>query len=124
MVVGLALFAAAMWAAWLGWDNEYYLVDGVAHGPYRDWQVIGCGLSIAVGAVLAQMWTRGSTLVAALSAAAIVGFAVPWTVQAAATDDSGLFVVGLLMLLVGGFAGLALLLMLTGAAVRRLGPSG
>ena len=47
----LALVGAAMWFAWLGWDDEYYFVDGVAQGPYRAWQVIGCGLCVALASV-------------------------------------------------------------------------
>ena len=35
VAVLLALFAATMWFAWLGWDHTYYDVDGVAQGPYR-----------------------------------------------------------------------------------------
>lgn len=118
VLLGLALFAAAMWAAWLGWDTEYYEVDGVQHGPYREWQVVGCGLSVVVGAVLAQVLLRSTAMVAPLAAAAVVGFAVPWTMSAASTDDSGLFVVGAVMLLVGGFIALAALLAVTGAVLR------
>ena len=77
----LALFAAAMWFAWLGWDQEYYLVDGVAQGPYRAWQVLGC--------------------------------------DAASTDDSGLWVVGLLFLLVGSGLGLLVLLTITAVVAAR-----
>lgn len=120
MLVALALLAAGLWAAWLGWDTEYYEVGGVAQGPYREWQVIGCGLSVAAAAVLAQVWARGGTGVVALAAAATVGFAVPWTVHAAATDESGLFIVGLMMLLAGGVFSLTVLLTLTGAIIRRL----
>ena len=29
----LALVAAGMWFAWLGWDQEYYLVDGERQAP-------------------------------------------------------------------------------------------
>ena len=119
VLVALALLAAAAWAAWLGWDTEYYEVDGVAHGPYRGWQVIGCGLCVAAGAVVAQWWLRRPTFVVAPAVAATVGVAVPWTVQAAATDDTGLFVVGLVMLLAGGTVGLSLLLSITGAVLRR-----
>ena len=100
--VALGVFAAAMWFAWLGWDHEYYQVDGVAQGPYRAWQVIGVGLSIAVAAVLAYLWVRGVWAIFVLAAAAIIGFAVPWTLDAASNDDTGLFMVGLLFLLVGG----------------------
>ena len=85
----LALFAAAMWFAWLGWDQEYYLVDGVAQGPYRAWQVLGCGLSISAAAVLAYLWAPSVWAVFVLAAAADLGFAVAWSRDAASTDDSG-----------------------------------
>lgn len=117
----LAIVTAAMWFAWLGWDDEYYFVDGVAQGPYRAWQVIGCGLCIAAASVVAYLWTRGWTPVFVLAAAAVVGFAVPWTVHAASTDDSGLFVVGLGLLLVGGGGALAGLLAITAVIASRPG---
>lgn len=109
----LAAFAAGMWFAWLGWDHEYYRVEGVAQGPYRPWQVVGCAVSIGIAAVLAYLWTRGTWAVFLLAAAGVVGFAVPWTRDAAAADDSGLFVVGLLFLLVGGGVVLTTLLAIT-----------
>lgn len=109
--IGLAAFAAAMWFAWLGWDHEYYLVDGIPQGPYRAWQVIGCGAAILLATVATYVWVRGTLAIFMLSAAAALGFAVPWTIDAAATDDSGLFVIGLIMLLV--LAGGGLLLVLT-----------
>ncbi len=111
----LGLFAAAMWLAWLGWDHEYYEVDGVAQGPYRAWQVVGCGLSIAVAAVLAYLWVRKVWAIPVLAAAGVLGFAVPWTVAAIATDDSGLWAVGLVFLVIGGGIGLAMVLTLTAA---------
>lgn len=117
----LALVGAAMWFAWLGWDGEYYFVDGVAQGPYRAWQVVGCGLCVALASVAAYLWVRGWAAVLVLPAAAVIGFAVPWTVHAASTDDSGLFVVGLLMLLVGGGGALAALLGITAAIAGRSG---
>lgn len=118
--LGFGLFAAAMWFAWLGWDDEYHLVDGVAQGPYQAWQVLGCGAAIAVGAVVAYLWVREPWGVPVLAAGGILGFAVPWTVDAAATDDSGLFVVGLLLLLVGGGVGLTVLLGVTAALASLL----
>jgi hypothetical protein len=114
----LAVFAAAMWFAWLGWDDEYYYVDGFAQGPYRAWQVIGCGLAIATAAVLAYRWVRQFAAVFVLAAAADLGFAVPWAVHASTTDDSGLWVVGLLLLLVGSGVGLVVLLALTDSVLR------
>ena len=117
--LGLAVFAAAMWAAWLGWDDDYYTVDGVQQGPYRTWQVLGCGACVAAGAVLAQAWarTRGAVV---LAVAGAVGFAVPWSVQTASTDDSGLWVVGLVLLLGGAVIGLVLLLTVAAAVRGRL----
>lgn len=117
--LALGLFAAGMWGAWLGWDHEYYLVDGVAQGPYRAWQVVGCALSVAVASVLAYLWVRGGAAVVVLAVAALVGFAIPWAVDASASDDTGLWAVGLVFLLVGGAVGLSLLLGVVAAVVRR-----
>ncbi|MCW2737662.1 hypothetical protein [Nocardioides sp.] len=58
-------------------------------------------------------------MVVPLAAAAVVGFSVPWTFHAAATDDSGLFIVGLVMLLAGGLIALTVLLTITAAVLRR-----
>ncbi|MGN0065516.1 MAG: hypothetical protein ACI379_14860 [Nocardioides sp.] len=106
----LAVFSAAMWFAWLGWDHEYYLVDGVEQGPYRPWQVIGCAAAIALAGLAAQLWSRSVWGVVVLSAAAVIGFAVPWSLDAAATDDSGLYVIGLFMIVIGGGIALTALL--------------
>ena len=115
--VALGLFAAAMWFAWLGWDHEYYLVDGVAQGPYRAWQVIGCGVSIVVATVAAYLWVPRPSAVFVLAGAAATGFAVPWA-HDASSDDTGLWLVGLIMLAVGGCLGLAVVLLVTDALVK------
>ena len=114
-VLALAVLAAAMWFAWLGWDDDYHLVDGVPQGPYRAWQVVGCAVSIALAAVLAQLWVRRAWAMVLLAPAAVIGFAVPWGVDAAASDDSGLWVVGLVFLLVGGGVALLVVLAVTAA---------
>ncbi len=120
--VALAIFAAAMWFAWLGWDHEFYDVDGVAQGPYRTWQVAGCGLSIVSAAVLAFLRVPRTAAIFVLAIAADLGFAVPWAVDASREDASGLWVVGLFFLVVGGGVGLAVLLAAT-SVVRASGPS-
>lgn len=120
--VALGFFAAAMWGAWLGWDQEYYQVDGVPHGPYRAWQVLGCALSIAAAAIFAYLRVPGIRSVFVLTAASVIGFAVPWTVHAAITDDSGLWIVGALFLLVGGGVGMLILLTLTAVTTTRRPP--
>ncbi len=116
--VALGLFSAGMWLAWLGWDHEYYLVDGVPQGPYEAWQVVGCGLAIAVAAMIAYLWVRRAVAILSLTAAATIGFAVPWSVDASASDDTGLWGVGLIFLLVGGGAGIAILLAVTAAIAK------
>jgi hypothetical protein len=113
----LMLFSAGMWFAWLGWDHEYYLVDGVPQGPYRAWQVVGCGAAIAAASVLAYLRVRDVMGIFVLAAAAVVGFAVPWSWDAS-SDETGMWVVGLFMLLIGGGAGLAMLLGATHALAQ------
>jgi hypothetical protein len=117
----LALFSAAMWFAWLGWDHEYYLVDGYPQGPYRAWQVIGCGASIAVAAVAAYLLVRRIAAIFTLAPAAVLGFAIAWGQDAATTDDSGLWVIGLGMILVGGTGALLALLAVTAAVAGTRG---
>ena len=111
-----------MWFAWLGWDHEYYQVNGVAQGPYRAWQVLGCALSISTAAILAYLWAPSVWAVFVLAAAADIGFAIPWALNAASTDDSGLWVVGLLFLLVGTGLGLLAVLTITAVVAARRRP--
>jgi hypothetical protein len=105
-LVLLPLVTAFMWLAWLGWDHEYYQVDGVAQGPYRDWQVAGCGVTIVVAIVLAWALVRRPWAILAIPLLGALGVAVPWSIDAARTDETGLWLVGLLMLLIGGGVGL------------------
>ncbi len=116
--VALAVCSAAMWFAWLGWDHEYYLVDGVAQGPYRPWQVVGCGVSIVVAAVVAYGLVRRVSAVLPLALSGTLGIAVPWAVDAGRTDESGLWVVGLVLLLAGGFVGLLVVTAVASAFLR------
>lgn len=109
--LALALFAAAMRFAWLGWGHRD---DGVEQGPYRVGQVAGCALSIATGTVLAHVRVRKEGAILPLALAADLGVAVPWAFDAS-SDSSGLWVVGLGMLLIGAGGGLALLLTATNA---------
>jgi hypothetical protein len=115
--LALALFTAAMWFAWLGWDHEYYLVDGVAQGPYRAWQVIGCGVTIVTATVAASLWAPRASSIVVLAGAAVTGFAVPWVFDAS-SDDTGMWVVGLMLLAVGGGLGLGLVLLVTDVLVK------
>lgn len=108
--VVLALAAAALWGAWLGWDHTYQVVDGNQTGPYTAWQVVGCGACVVLAAVVARFFARHWLAVLVLPPLAATGFAIPWTIDAARTDDSGLFMVGALFLWFGVTFGLALVL--------------
>jgi hypothetical protein len=99
-VAAVAVLAALLWYGWLGWDTQYQIDPdtGVASGPYEAWQVIGCALSLLVvfvGALLA-----GVRPVPA-SAALTLAFTAAWTATAAPNDETGLYGVGMVMLLVG-----------------------
>jgi hypothetical protein len=108
-----AVIACAAWFAWLGWDHSYYVVHGVTHGPYRPWQVVGCGATVAAGAVAAFLRSRRFWSMFVIVPATLVGFAIPWGLDAA-SDETGMWVVGLVYLVVGGGIGLGSLLVLVG----------
>jgi peptidoglycan/LPS O-acetylase OafA/YrhL len=110
----LALFTAAMWFAWLGWDHEYYKVNGVYQGPYRPWQVIGCGATVVAATVLAYLRVRTTGAVFVMAGAAAFGFAAPWSWDAS-SDDTGLWLVGLVFLSIGASVGLMVVLAVTHA---------
>jgi hypothetical protein len=101
--LALALSTVAVWWAWLGHDTEYD-VDPVTMsetGPYSPAQVIACVLSLgvlaAVGGLLARPWLVMVTMT--------VSFTIAWAAQAAATDDSGLWPVGAVLVAAGTSAG-------------------
>ncbi|AGL16058.1 hypothetical protein L083_2548 [Actinoplanes sp. N902-109] len=106
IVGGLAVAAlsAGSWLAWMGWDHEYQVdprTDTVS-GPYETWQVAGCAVSLLVLLVavllLGVRWFVAAPMMT-------VAFTAAWTVTAAATDDSGLYGVGAVALLLGLAAG-------------------
>ena len=104
-VLAVAVLSAASWFAWMGWDHQYQIVDGEPTGPYETWQVVGCVLSLLavfVGALLLRVraW--------AAAAALVLAFTIAWTAQASGADDSGMYAVGAIGLLVGLIAGTAL----------------
>jgi hypothetical protein len=104
--VGFSLLAAALsvatWWAWLGWDEEYqYDANGVASGPYEAWQVIGTALTLGLIAGVAA--TRVSFLI--VTPAVIIPFTVAWSIHAAGRDETGMWGVGAMAILVLGGLG-------------------
>jgi hypothetical protein len=102
-VVGVLIVAAGSalsWLTWLGWDHQYQQdpVTGVWSGPYEAWQVVGCALSLLALFVAALL---GGVRPVPASAALTLAFTAAWTAEAAPQDVTGLYGVGMLMLLVG-----------------------
>jgi hypothetical protein len=115
----VVVLSVVAWAAWLGWDQEYYLdpATGTSAGPYRPWQVVGCVLTLLVAAVLA-----GWVLRAAVAALLVtVPFTVCWAVAAGSQDETGLFLVGALLIAGGLFLGSWAVAAVTGRTISRRG---
>lgn len=116
--LAVAVLSALAWFAWMGWDSQYQVdpVTQVSSGPYEAWQVIGCGLSLLalfVAALLAGI----RPLLA--GAALTLAFTAAWTATAARADDTGLYVVGM-MLVLGGLAMATTVVSLVVLGLRRL----
>jgi hypothetical protein len=106
-VLGLVGSTVASWWLWLGWDTEYQIdpATGASSGPYEAWQVIGCVLSLGVIAVVGGLLLRPWIVVPAMT----VAFTVAWSFAAAASDDTGLWVIGAVLIFMGMAAGTAAL---------------
>ncbi|GAA3336197.1 hypothetical protein GCM10020358_07400 [Amorphoplanes nipponensis] len=124
-LAGLSALAAATvfaWWVWLGRDTTMYLdpETGDYAGPYTTAQVAGLVLTLVallVAAVL--LW------VPALPAAAVmtVALTAAWTVNAAREDETGLYLVGTIMVLVGMTAGTTVIALLTSWLCGRRRPA-
>lgn len=96
--LAVAVLSAGAWFGWLGWDTERD-VDPVTQqstGPYEVWQALGCGVTllvVLVGALLVGV--RAPVACAAMTLA----FTAAWTTTAATADESGLFAIGGVLML-------------------------
>ncbi|WP_039932981.1 hypothetical protein [Streptomyces viridochromogenes] len=115
-ILVLAGVSAAMWAAWLGWDQHRDVQpDGSTTGPYEAWQVIGLVLTLLVPVC----WAASRRHIAG----AVLGTTVGLTVAAFydwSDDASGLFVVGV-VLVMSGTLGVTALVSVVTASVKRDG---
>ncbi|MEU6811821.1 hypothetical protein ABZ920_23155 [Streptomyces sp. NPDC046831] len=102
-VLVLAGVSLALWAAWLGWDQHRDVrSDGSTTGPYEAWQVIGLVFTLFVPVCWAASRRH--------FAAAVLGTTTGLTVAAYADwsdDASGLFMVGVGMVMTGSLAATA-----------------
>ncbi|MER6446930.1 hypothetical protein [Streptomyces venezuelae] len=97
VALALAMMAAAAWAAWLGWDQHRDVQpDGSQTGPYEAWQVIGLGLTLLVPVCWAAYRGRAAGVVVGVTAGLTGAAAYDWS-----DDASGLFVIGVGMVMVG-----------------------
>ncbi|MFF0461609.1 hypothetical protein [Streptomyces mexicanus] len=100
LLAGLSL---VMWAVWLGWDQHRDIQpDGTTTGPYQAWQVTGLVLTLLV----ATCWTtlRGHGVAAVLGTTAGLTVASYWDWS---DDASGLFVIGVGVIMFQSLAGTA-----------------
>lgn len=79
--------------------------------------MIACGAVIVLACTAAFWYLRRESLIAVIPLTAVVGFAVPWAIWAS-RDDTGLWLAGLIFLLVGGTMGLTAWLAVGYAAVE------
>ncbi|AZM48021.1 hypothetical protein DMB38_21530 [Streptomyces sp. WAC 06738] len=109
-LVLLAGAAAGAWAAWLGWDQEREVSGDTETGPYAVWQVGGLVLTLLV-AVAVVAYVR-HFVPAVLGSTAGLTFAsyYDWS-----DDNTGLFAVGVALILMGTFVGSALVAVAVGA---------
>lgn len=113
----VVVLTVVAWWIFLGRDvvRDVDPATGNVTGPYEAPQVIACVLVLAalvvVGTLSAPAW-------AAVLAVA-VPFTAAWTIQAQATDDSGLWAVGALLVLLGTLAGGTVVALVTRVVERR-----
>ena len=104
--IAVAAGTVLNWAAWLGWDQEYdEHPDGTVSGPYEPWQVAGLVVVLAALVVVTALARRSWTAVLAPTFGMALAVAADWS-----DDETGLWVIGAGMIVVGTFAS-------TGAAV-------
>ncbi|CAL9468176.1 hypothetical protein SUDANB6_02781 [Streptomyces sp. enrichment culture] len=98
-----AVVASAAWAAWLGWDQQRDVhPDGSSTGPYEPWQVIGLVLTLLPPVCWAAYRRRFAGSVLGPTAGLTLAALYDWS-----DDGSGLFVIGVGLVMAGTFAATA-----------------
>ena len=110
----VALTTAAWWTLGRDTTREVDPATGAVTGPYEAPQVIACVVVlvalVVIGTLLLPAWL------------AVLGVSLPftaaWTIQASSTDDSGLWAVGAVLVLVGTLVGGTIVTAVTRGLVR------
>ncbi|MEU6817892.1 hypothetical protein [Streptomyces sp. NPDC046860] len=111
-----AVVSAALWAAWLGWDQQRDMhPDGSSTGPYEPWQVIGLVLTLLVPVCWGVLRRHVPGVVVGTTAGLTIAAFYDWS-----DDATGLFGVGVTLVLLGSLAATSTV----AAALRRGDVSG
>ncbi|MEU6574124.1 hypothetical protein [Streptomyces sp. NPDC046805] len=112
--------ALAMWAAWLGWDQQRDVhPDGTTTGPYEAWQVIGLVLTLLVPVYWAASRRHVAGAVFGTTAGLTVAAFVDWS-----DDTSGLFVIGVGMVAIGSLVATTFVSWVIASVSNGRGPAG
>lgn len=96
----MAVIAGAAWAAWLGWDQHRDVgADGTETGPYEVWQVLALVATLLLPVVWAASRDHVPGAVIGTTAGLTIAAFIDWS-----DDASGLYGVGVMMLLLGSLA--------------------
>ncbi|MCS0601194.1 hypothetical protein NX794_08110 [Streptomyces sp. LP11] len=110
-----AAVAVAAWAGWLGWDQHRDThADGSTTGPYEVWQVAGLVLTLLVPVCWAAIRRHSVAAVAGTTAGLTAAAWWDWS-----DDSSGLFAIGVALVMLGTLAGTAVVSAGVAAATRR-----
>ncbi len=122
-VVLIALLSAGLWVGWFAWDTEYQFdpSTGEMAGPYAIWQGVGASLCGIVVAGFAYRLLPFGVAVLVLPAS----FTLAWIGTAAVGDETGLWMVGAILVALGTTLGAVVLLGIAAAVapVHRGRPS-
>lgn len=103
-ILVLAVVSLALWAAWLGWDQHRDVQpDGTTTGPYEAWQVIGLVLTLLAPVYWAASRRHIAGAVLGSTAGLTAAAYYDWS-----DDSSGLFMIGVWMVMMGSFVVTAL----------------
>ncbi|MFI7386074.1 hypothetical protein [Streptomyces sp. NPDC049813] len=119
-LLAMAGIAAAAWAAWLGWDQHRDThPDGSTTGPYEAWQVIGLAVTLLLPVVWAASRNLRTAAVFGTTAGLTAAAYIDWS-----DDASGLFAVGVAMVMLGTLAATAAISALATALTGTRGAGG
>ncbi len=106
----LAGAAVGAWVVWLGWDQRRDRVGYRETGPYEAWQVGGLVLTLLAAVALVAYLRHFVPAVLGPTAGLTCASFYDWS-----DDDSGLFLIGVGLVLMGTFVGSALVAVVVGA---------